>query len=145
MVAKVDGARGFAVHRTYLLPDGSGKALVEPNKAMLGPCAGGAVKLSDASGPLIVAEGIETGLSLACGLLDVSGAILAGLSTSGMMALNLPSEPGRIIIAPDGDIAGRNAAVGLADRAYFAGWNVSILPIPDGVDWNDILTGRAMP
>ena len=30
-----------AVHRTYLRPDGSGKAKVEPAKAMLGACRGG--------------------------------------------------------------------------------------------------------
>lgn len=145
MVAKLEGSGGFAVHRTYLLPDGSDKATVEPNKAMLGPCAGGFVRLSAAPGPLVVAEGIETALSLASGLLDAPGPIWAALSTSGMMALNLPADPGRIIIAPDGELAGRNAAVRLAERAYYAGWSVSILPIPDGADWNDILTGRAMP
>jgi hypothetical protein len=145
MVARVDGANGFAIHRTYLRPDGSGKADIEPNKAMLGPCTGGAVRLSDAPGPLVVAEGIETALSLLCGLLDSHGAVWAALSTSGMMALNLPPQPGRIIIAPDGDEAGRGAAIRLADRAFYAGWNVSLLSIADGCDWNDILTGRAIP
>ncbi len=31
---------------------------------MLGRCAGGAVRLSDGLGPLLIAEGIETGLTL---------------------------------------------------------------------------------
>lgn len=143
MIARVDGADGFAVHRTYLRPGGSGKADIEPNKAMLGPCAGGAVRLADGPGPLVVAEGIETSLSLLCGLLDASGPVWAALSASGMMTLKLPPEPGRIIIAPDGDEAGRGAAMRLADRAYFAGWGVSIIPIADDFDWNDVLTGRA--
>lgn len=143
MVARVDGVDGFAIHRTYLRPDGSGKADIEPNRAMLGPCAGGSVRLSDAPGPFVVAEGIETALSLACGVLDSTGPIWAALSTSGMMALNLPPQAGQIIIAPDGDEAGRGAAIRLADRADADGWSVSLLHIADGHDWNDILTGRA--
>ena len=54
MLARVDGAAGFAVHRTYLRADGTGKAAVTPAKAMLGPCAGGAVRLSVAEGLLVV-------------------------------------------------------------------------------------------
>jgi len=69
LVALVNGGDGFAVHRTYLRADGSGKAAVDPPKAMLGAVAGGAVRLTDGPGPLVVAEGIETALSLACGLL----------------------------------------------------------------------------
>ena len=34
-----------AIHRTFLKPDGSGKAEIEPNKASLGPVKGGAVRL----------------------------------------------------------------------------------------------------
>lgn len=69
MVARVDGLPRLAMHRTYLRRDGSGKADVEPTKAMLGKVMGGAVRLTDTSGPLVVAEGIETALSLASGLL----------------------------------------------------------------------------
>lgn len=143
LIARVDGVDGFAIHRTYLRPDGTGKADIEPNKAMLGPCAGGAVRLFNRPGPLVIAEGIETALSLGCGLLDACGPIWAALSTSGVIALNLPPEPGRIIIAPDGDDAGRGAAMRLADRAYYAGWHVSLVPIPYGLDWNDFVNGRA--
>ncbi len=56
MVAKVEGGAGFAVHRTYLRPDGSGKAEVDPPKAMLAAVAGGAVRLSAGPGPLVAAE-----------------------------------------------------------------------------------------
>lgn len=54
MLARVDGAAGFAVHRTYLPAENSGRTVATPNKAMLGPCAGGAVRLSEAEGPLVV-------------------------------------------------------------------------------------------
>jgi hypothetical protein len=72
------------------------KALVGSAKAMLGTCAGGAVRLADGPDGLVLAEGIETALSLASGLLPGRLAIWSTLSTSGMRALNLPKEPGRL-------------------------------------------------
>ena len=42
----VDGT-ALAVHRTFLARDGGGKAPVDPQKMMLGPCRGGAVRLAD--------------------------------------------------------------------------------------------------
>lgn len=75
MVALVEGAPRLAVHRTYLRSDGLGKADVEPAKAMLGTVAGGAVRLSTGSGALVVCEGVETGLSLASGLLRTPATI----------------------------------------------------------------------
>ncbi len=140
LVAFVEGGQGFAVHRTYLRADGSGKADVEPAKAMLGAVAGGAVRLTHAQGPLVVAEGIETALSLASSLLRAPATIWAALSTSGLRGLSLPAVPHRLTIATDGDDAGRSAGNDLATRAAALGWHVSILPAPDGRDWNDILT-----
>jgi hypothetical protein len=142
MVARVKGSAAYAIHRTYLKLDGSGKAEVEPAKAMLGNCAGGAVRLIEAGGPLVVAEGIETALSLACGLLQAPATIWAALSTAGMENLRLPTEAGELIIAMDGDEAGRKAANALADRAYNLGWVVSLLKAPDGQDWNDVLMAQ---
>ena len=140
LVAVVEGGDGFAVHRTYLRPDGSGKAALDPDKTMLGAVAGGAVRLAEAPGGLAAAEGIETALSLACGLLRAPGSVWAALSTSGLRGLRLPPEPGRLTIAPDGDPAGRDAAHALAERAHATGWAVSLLPAPEGRDWNDVLT-----
>ena len=140
LVALVEGGDGFAVHRTYLRADGTGKAALDPAKAMLGATAGGAVRLAKASGGLAVAEGVETALSLACGLLRAPANVWAALSTSGLRGLRLPPEAERLTIAPDGDPAGREAAHALAERAHAAGWKVSLLPAPEGRDWNDILT-----
>jgi hypothetical protein len=139
MVARVQGSDGYAIHRTYLAAGGSGKANVEPAKAMLGNCAGGAVRLMEADGPLVVAEGIETALSLVSGLLQTPATIWAAMSTSGMQNLRLPTIPARLTIASDGDPAGRTAAKMLAERAYKLGWTVSFLHAPEGKDWNDIL------
>lgn len=138
LVALVEGSDGFATHRTYLSADGTGKAAIDPAKAMLGATAGGAVRITDGSGPLVVAEGIETALSLGCGLLRGPATIWAALSTSGIRGLRLPTQPARLTIAPDGDDPGRAAAIALAERAQALGWQVSLLPAPEGRDWNDI-------
>lgn len=125
------------IHRTYF--EKAGERLSRNAKMMQGPCAGGAVVLSEAQGPLVVCEGIETGLSLLSGLLNAPATVWAALSTSGIKALELPQAVGRLTIAADGDAAGKEAANALATRATALGWRVSLLPAPDGRDWNDIL------
>lgn len=142
MVAFVEGGARFAAHRTYLRPDGGGKAEAEPAKAMLGAVAGGAVRIAEAAGGLVVAEGIETALSLASGLLGRPATIWAALSTSGMVGLVLPSIPDRLTLATDGDAPGRAAGHALATRAAALGWRVSLLPAPEGRDWNDVLARK---
>jgi len=142
LIAAVEGCDLAAVHRTYIRPDGTDKTRVDPPKAMLGSVNGGAVRLTEGPGPLVVAEGIETALSLACGLVSGPATIWAALSTSGIRGLRLPVKPGRMIVASDGDDPGRAAAHVLAERAYGLGWAVSMLPAPDGCDWNDVLTGK---
>lgn len=140
MVARIDGLPRLAIHRAYLRPDGSGKADVDPPKAMQGAASGGAVRLTQTQGPLVVAEGIETALSLSCGLLRAPATVWAALSAPGIAALRLPDGfPHRLTIASDGDQAGREAAHKLAARADSLGWSVSLLPAPEGRDWNDIL------
>lgn len=125
------------VHRTFF--DKSGARIGTNAKMMQGPCAGGAVCLAEAEGPLVVCEGIETGLSLASGLLRGPATIWAALSTSGMRGLHLPAMAGRLTIASDGDEPGREAANTLAERSAALGWKVSLLPAPNGRDWNDVL------
>jgi hypothetical protein len=138
LVAAVSiGQKVVGVHRTYLAEPGA-KAFGKESKMMLGRCAGGAVRLSGGPGPLVVAEGIETGLSLLSGLQDASPRVWAALSTSGMAGLILPQHPGELVLAPDGDAAGREAANKLAAHATSAGWRVRIMRCPDGSDWNDV-------
>lgn len=142
MIALVEGLPRRAIHRTYLHPDGNGKAVLHPQKAMQGACAGGAVRLTRANGPLVVAEGIETALSLCSGLLRAPATIWAALSAPGIAALRLPDRAQRLTIATDGDDAGKVAARKLAERADILGWNVNLLLAPEGTDWNDILTNK---
>ena len=139
MIAAIQGNRLPAVHRTYLRSDGLGKADIERPKAMLGVVTGAAVRLSEAHEQLVVCEGVETGLSLSSGLLGAPAAVWAALSTSGMRGLSLPHRAGQLTIASDGDKAGREAANTLAARANALGWQVTLLPAPEGLDWNDVL------
>lgn len=141
MVALVEGSDGFGIHRTYLRRDGAGKAEVTPQKAMLGRVNGGAVRLSAGGRKLVVAEGIETALSLLSGIMPGPATVWAALSTSGMRALRLPNRPSRLTVAADGEDAGREAATALATRAWYAGWETLIAHPPAGRDWNDVLTG----
>lgn len=141
MVGLVEGSARLAVHRTYLREDGEGKADATPTKAMLGTVAGGAVRLIEGGNLLAVAEGLETALSLACGLLDGPATVWAALSASGLAGLSLPPCAGRLVVAVDGDNPGREVAHVLATRAHALGWSVALLPAPAGQDWNDVLRG----
>lgn len=142
MVARIDGLPRLAIHRTYLRPDGSGKAGLEPAKAMLGAALGGAVRVAGGGGPLVVAEGVETALSLPSGLLRASAQVWAALSTAGIASLRLPSAPASLIVAADGDAPGKAAGLKLADRAAALGWTVTMFPAPDGRDWNDVIRNK---
>ena len=110
---------------------------------MLGPCKGGAVRLRSGDRRLAVAEGIETALSVAMGL-DDDVALWSALSTSGMASLSLPGRANfseLLLIATDGDRAGRAAGTALADRAVAQGWRVEVVCAPDGLDFNDLVAG----
>jgi putative DNA primase/helicase len=91
MVALVtNGADGMpvAIHRTYLARDGDGKAPIDPQKMMLGPCRGGAVRLAEPGDVLMIGEGVETCLAA----MQASGhPAWAALSTSGLRSFNLPT------------------------------------------------------
>ena len=125
-----------AVHRTFLVADGRKKAPVSHNKMMLGPCTGGAVRLAEHGDELVLAEGIETALSV----LQATGKpAWACLSTSGLKAVILPPEVKTVIIAADGDEAGEKAAQEAARRLYLQGRELRIARPPAGMDFNDLL------
>jgi hypothetical protein len=138
MVAAVErGGELVAVHRTYLAEPGQ-KANIDFPKAALGPVGGGAVRLSAGVGRLVIAEGIETALSLLDLMRGRAPRMWASLGTSGMKTLVLPERPREISIAPDPGERGRKAAEVLAQRAHKAGWHVWMIEPPEGGgDWND--------
>jgi putative DNA primase/helicase len=136
-----DGAP-IAIHRTFLARNGKGKAPVDPAKMMLGPCRGGAVRLADPGDVLMVGEGIETCLSA----IEATGhPAWAALSTSGLRSLDLPKDVRDVIVLADGDEAGEAAARDCAWRWRREGRRVRIACPPQGLDFNDMLMGRARP
>ncbi len=131
-----------AIHRTFLTADGRTKAPVTQNKMMLGPCAGGTVRLAPVGDDLVLAEGIETALSV----LQASGKpVWACLSTSGLKAVLLPPEMKTVTIAADGDDAGLKAAYAAAENWTKAGRTVRVAVPPEpGSDFNDMTMSDKM-
>ena len=132
--------KALAIHRTFLARDGDGKARVQPQKMMLGPCRAGAVRLAPVSDRLMVGEGIETCLSA----MQATGLpAWVALSTSGLMSLDFPPEVQHVIVLEDGEQAGQNAARKAASRWKREGRRVRIAQPTKGMDFNDMLMGRA--
>ena len=130
----------LAIHRTFLALDGNGKAPVVPQKMMFGPCRGGAVRLATPGDVLMVGEGMETCLAA----MQAPGhPAWAALSTSGLRVLDLPSQVREVIVLADGDDAGEAAARDCAWRWKREGRRVRIARPPQGMDFNDMLMGRA--
>ena len=141
MLAAVSDTSGRlrAVHRTYLAPDGSGKAPVQPPRMTLGPIGGLACHLSSAGRELTVAEGIETALSVqsVCRI-----PAWAALSTGGLERLILPPLPlaSFVIVAADADPPGMKSAKAAAARWAAEGRRCEIIvPSRPGTDFNDML------
>jgi hypothetical protein len=129
----------LAIHRTFLAHDGNGKAPVDPQKMMLGPCRGGAVRLAPPGDVLMVGEGIESSLAA----MQATGhPAWAALSTSGLRTLDLPEDVRAVIVLADGDDPGEAAARDCAWRWKREGRRVRIARPQQGMDFNDVLVGR---
>jgi hypothetical protein len=137
IAAVTDGAGALqGVHRTWLAPDGQGKAAVETQRRAMGHILGNAVRLSPHDDILVVGEGIETMLSLsemAPGL-----PVWAALSSGHLGAVQLPEGMQRLYIAIDRDQAGQRAAERLSARATEVGIGCHVLE-PQLGDFNDDL------
>ena len=137
IAAVTDGAGGLqGVHRTWLAPDGKGKAAVKTQRRAMGHLLGNAVRLTPQEDILVVGEGIETMLSLreaAPGL-----PVWAALSSGHLGAVLLPEGLQRLYIAIDRDPAGQRAAERLSARATEAGIGCHVLEPLLG-DFNDDL------
>jgi putative DNA primase/helicase len=129
------------VHRTFLKPDGSGKADVEKPKMMLG--GAGIVQLADLEEigvGLGLAEGIETALSV----MQVIGWGPVWAATSAGAIRTFPFLRATTLnIFSDGDRAALDAARACSERWVAAGAQVLIHAPPAGSDWNDAAKGIA--
>jgi hypothetical protein len=144
MIARVvDGESGssMGIHRTFLAPGGKRKAPVKPEKMMLGPCAGGAVRLAEFNPdrPLLIGEGIETSLS-AMVMAQHPCQAWAALSIAGLDALALPDSVRSVVVLADNDGQGQRAAHRNASRWEKGGREVKVTsPPPEFNDFNDML------
>ena len=138
MIAAVTDGAGVlqGVHRTWLAPDGQGKAAVETPRRAMGHLLGNAVRLSPCDGVLALGEGIETMLSVSQAALGL--AVWAALSSGHLGAVLLPQALQRLYIAIDRDPAGHRAAERLSARAAEVGVQVILLE-PRLGDFNDDL------
>lgn len=131
-----------AVLRTYLNEDGGDKAGFATNKMMLGRVKSGAVRFAPAARSLIIAEGIETALSI----YQATGtATWAALSACGMEYVEVPplSITQQITIAADNDEVGMEAANRLYSRLSESGYQIKIIsPERIGTDFNDYLSAE---
>jgi len=142
MVAVVSDSEGTpcTLHRTFLKPDGSGKAEMQsPRKMMPGPIPDGAcVRLSEwSSGPLGIAEGIETAMS-ASAFFDMP--VWSAINSNMLSKWTPPEGCDEVAIFGDNDskFAGQAAAYALAQRLSVKGIAVTVhIPKIVGTDWAD--------
>ena len=143
LVAALENERGeiTGVQRTFLLPDGSGKAKVAKPKLSLGKVSGSAIRLDPnfVIGEAVVCEGLEDGASLA----QMAGAsVWVAAGASMMPKMQFPASVTSIIIASDNDYAGMMAAKKAANAFFGRGLPVRLLRPFDGFkDFNDELRG----
>ncbi|WP_415926764.1 toprim domain-containing protein [Devosia rhizosphaerae] len=128
------------VHRTWLSPDGTGKAQVKTPRRAMGQLLGNGVRFgfsTDTPAPTMVAgEGLETMLSLRTVLPSMP--MIAGLSAGHLGALILPHGVRQLYLAGDNDQAGRAGMERLRQNAGGSGLEVLVLR-PQLGDFNDDL------
>ncbi|MFN3945301.1 MAG: toprim domain-containing protein [Allosphingosinicella sp.] len=145
LIASVRDGSGklTGAHRTWLAPDGSGKAPVSTPRRAMGHLLGHGVRFGVADDVMAAGEGIETMLSLR----QVTPALpmVAALSANHLAALELPVGLRRLYLVRDDDSAGHGAVDALSDRATAAGIEALMLDASLG-DLNDDLRllGRDM-
>jgi hypothetical protein len=128
--------RQTGAHRTWLAPDGRGKAPVATPRRAMGELLGHGVRFGTAEEVLAAGEGIETVLSVRAALPGLP--MLAALSAAHLAAIRLPARLRRLYVVCDLDPAGDGAREILFARAAAAGIEaVALTPIRG--DFNDDL------
>ena len=143
LVAAVTDLSGHqtGAHRTWLAPDGSGKAAVETPRRAMGVLLGHAVRFGTAAEVLAAGEGIETVLSPRQVLPRMP--MLAALSAAHLAAILFPATLRRLYVLRDRDPAGDGARDSLIARAESVGIE-AIAVSPVGEDFNDDLRWRGV-
>ncbi len=123
------------IQRTFLTMDGRKAPLTCPRMA-LGALRGNAVRLAPTIDRVWLTEGVEDGLALMQMMGEPAWAVLG---TSGFKTIVLPENIRQVILAPDGDDAGRAVIQEAAQRLAGQGREVRAAKLPAGKDWCDVL------
>ncbi len=143
MIAAVTDLAGkqTGAQRTWLAPDGRGKAPVDTPRRAMGDLLGNAVRFGVPNSVMAAGEGIETTLSLRCALPRM--AMAAALSAAHLVAIRFPPSLRRLYIICDNDPAGDSARDMLVERARQAGIEAIVLS-PTMQDFNEDLVYRGL-
>ncbi len=139
-VTDLDGAQTGA-HRTWLAPDGSGKAPVDTPRRAMGDILGHAVRFGEAGDVMAAGEGIETTLSPRSVLPHMP--MMATLSAGHLGAVLFPRALRRLYVLHDPDPAGAWARDRLIDRTQAVGIEAFVLS-PTLGDFNEDLVRRGV-
>lgn len=130
--ARWPGREVVAVQVTRLTADGR-KRPVEPVRITRGVLRGAAVRLGPwvPGRPLVLVEGIEDGIAVLAAWPEAAVWALLGATNAARVVL-----PGRaeVVLALDGDAAGRRAAEEAAKTLTRNGRRVRLVRLPDGTD-----------
>lgn len=143
MIAAVTDLSGrqTGAHRTWLDPDGGGKACLDTPRRAMGDLLGHAVRFGQPESVMAAGEGIETTLSLRCAMPGM--AMAAALSAAHLAAILFPPTLRRLYVIRDNDPAGDSARDTLMDRAHEAGIEAIVLS-PGMEDFNEDLRHRGL-
>ncbi len=138
MVAAVTDFNGriTGVHRTWLAPDGSGKAGIATPRRAMGHVLEHAVCFGRPNDVMAAGEGIETILSVRTAL--PSFPMVAALSAANLAVIAFPPDLRRLYIVRDNDPAGDRARDSLIARANYTGVEAIVLSPALG-DFNEDL------
>ncbi|GAA4133663.1 toprim domain-containing protein [Aminobacter aganoensis] len=106
-------------HRTWLAPDGSGKAPIDIQRKAMGNLLGNAVRFGPSGEVLAAGEGIESVLSAREAMPNMSA--VAALSAAHLAAIQFPDALRRLYVVRDKDRAGDGARNSLIERANAVG------------------------
>ena len=143
IVASVTDLHGIqtGAHRTWLAPDGSGKAPVESPRRAMGDLLGHGVRFGVAGEVLAAGEGIETVLSPRQVLPHMP--MMAALSAAHLAAILFPATLRRLYVLRDRDPAGDDARDSLVARARSVGIEaISVSPMRE--DFNEDVRWRGI-
>ena len=130
----------IAIHRTFLSPDGRGKAKIDEPKRMLGNPGGGAVRWGGipADGILRLAEGVEEAASV-MNMLEPGTFVWPALGIERYQAITIPESIKQVVIYSQHGAEAERAIERATPHLTANGRGLLVKPPPHAGDWNDLL------